>query len=129
MDTFYNVFGFVAAICAGIAILAFFFTGLSWFNQAVRGVEVVKLKGFVRDNRLVNVYMHGGKSSLGVRVAGFSNLGEKGGIPYQLSNMLVLEKEGGARIFIRADRVLIIEEIEDGAERNPTDCDSASAPS
>ena len=116
MDTFYQVFGFVAALCAGIIILAVFFTGLSYFKRATRGFDVVKLKGFIKDGKLINVLLSGGKSVLGVRFVGFTDQSTgKGGIPYQLSGMVVLETTKGARILIRADSVRMIEEVEDVA--------------
>ncbi|MFT4589775.1 MAG: hypothetical protein ACI8QF_003896 [Limisphaerales bacterium] len=115
MDTFYNVFGFVAAICAGIVILALFFTALGLFNRKTRGFSLVRWKGFIKEGRLVNVVMKDGKSSQGLRFLGFTDQGASTqGIPYQLAGMVVLEKATGARIFIRADSVKLIEEVDEG---------------
>lgn len=116
MDTFYQVFGFVAALCLGIIILSVFFTAVGYFKRSTRGFDVVKLKGFIKDGKLTNVYLSGGKSVLGVRFVGFTdqNAG-KGGVPYQLSSMVVLETTKGARVLIRADSVRMIEEVEDVA--------------
>jgi hypothetical protein len=72
MDTFYQVFGFVAAICIGIIALASFFGIVSFFKSKARGFDVVKLKGFIKDKKLINVYLSGGKSVLGVRFVGFT---------------------------------------------------------
>jgi hypothetical protein len=116
MDTFNQTFGFIAAVCIGIIVLAGFFTALSYFKRATRGFDVVKLKGFIKDGKHVNVYLAGGKSVLGVRFVGFTDQSAgKGGVPYQLSHMVVLETAKGARILIRADSVRMIEEIEDAA--------------
>src|SRR5437660_8275050 len=113
MDTFKQVFGVVAALCGGIIILALFFTALGYFKRATRGFDVVKLKGFIKDGKLINVYLSGGKSVLGVRFVGFTDQSAgKGGIPYQLSSMVVLETTKGARVLIRADAVRMIEEVE-----------------
>jgi len=73
----------------------------------------VKLKGFIKDGKLVNVYLSGGKSVLGVKFVGFTdqNAG-KAGVPYQLSSMLVLETVKGSRVLIRSDAVRMIEEVE-----------------
>jgi hypothetical protein len=117
MDTFYSVFGVVAALCAGIIVLALFFTGLNAFNRATRGFGVLKLKGFISDGRLINVYLNGGRSVLGVRFVGFTDRGAgKGGVPYQMSGMVVLENTTGGRILIRADAVRMIEEVEDAPQ-------------
>ena len=114
MDLFYQTFGFVAAICAGIIILTVFFTAISYFKRATRGFDVVKLKGFIKDGKRVNVYLSGGKSVLGVRLVGFTDQSAgKGGVSYQLSHMVVLETAKGARVLVRSDAVRMIEEVED----------------
>jgi hypothetical protein len=116
MDLFYQTFGFVAAICAGIIILTGFFTIISFLKKSTRGFDVVKLKGFIKDGKLVNVHLSSGKSVLKVRFVGFTNqTSGKGGVPYQLSNMVVLETEMGMRVLIRSDVVRMIEEIENDA--------------
>ena len=103
-------------MCLGIIILTLFFTVVGHFKKDTRGFDVVKLKGFIKDGKLINVYLSGGKSVLGVRFVGFTNQGAgKGGVPYQLSSMVVLETTKGARILIRADSVRMIEEIEEVA--------------
>jgi hypothetical protein len=114
MDTFYQVFGFVAAICIGIIVLTAFFTAVGYFKSKTRGFDILKLKGFIKDGKLINVHLSGGKSLLGVRFVGFTDQSVgKGGVPYQLSSMVILETTKGSRIFIRADSVKMIEEVED----------------
>jgi hypothetical protein len=113
MDLFYQTFGFVVAICAGIIILTLFFAGVGYFKRATRGFDVVKLKGFIEDGKLISVYLSGGKSVLGVRLVGFTDQASgKGGVPYQLSHMVVLETVKGARVLVRSDAVRMIEELE-----------------
>ena len=73
MDTFYQVFGFVAAVSLGIIILTAFFTVIGYFKRVTRGFDIVKIKGFIKDGKLVNVYLSGGKSVLGVRFIGFTD--------------------------------------------------------
>jgi hypothetical protein len=116
MDTFYQVFGFVAALSLGIIILSLFFMGVGYFKRVTRGFDVLKLKGFIKDGKLVNVYLSGGKSVLGVKFVGFTDQSAgKGGVPYQLSSMVVLETAKGARVLVRSDAVRMIEEVEDTA--------------
>ena len=93
--------------------MSLFFTALSYFKRKTRGFDVVKLKGFIKDGKLINVHLSGGKSLQGVRFVGFTdqNIG-KGGIPYQFSSMVVLETKAGARILLRPDSIRMIEEIE-----------------
>ena len=114
MEAFYQVFGVVAALCAGIIILALFFTGLSYFKRTTRGFDVVKLKGFIKDGRHVNVHLSDGHVHQGLRFVGFTDQSSvKAGIPYQLSQMVVCETAKGARVFFRSEAVRIIEELED----------------
>ena len=114
METFYDVFGVVAAICSGIVFLAIFFTCLNWFNRATRGFEVVKMRGFIKEGKVVNVYLNGVRTVRGVYFVGFTERASaKGGIPYQMAGMVVLETVNGGRILIRADSVRMIEEVED----------------
>ena len=115
MDTFYEVFGFVAAICIGIIVLTTFFTIVGYFKSKTRGFEIVKMKGFVKDGRLVNVHLSIGQVYRSVRFLGFSDQSAKGGVPFQLANMVVCETQKGARVFFRPDSVRIIEEVEDVA--------------
>jgi hypothetical protein len=113
MDTFYQVFGFVAALSLGIIILTVFFTVVGYFKRATRGFDIVKMKGFIKDGKLINVHLNSGKTVLGVRFIGFTdqNTG-KGGVPYQLAGMVVLETAKEARIYVRAESVRMFEEVE-----------------
>jgi len=116
MDTFYQVFGFVAAISLGIIILTTFFAVIGYFKRATRGFDIVKMKGFIKDGRLINVHLSSGKTLLGVRFIGFTDqVSGKGGVSYNLSHMVVLETSKGARVYVRSDSVRIFEEVENAA--------------
>ncbi len=116
METFIPVFGFVAALCAGVIILALFFFAVGYFRRRTRGFQVVKMNGFIKEGRLVNVHLSGGKILSNVRFIGFTEAGStKGGIPWQFSQMIVCETSKGARVLFRADAVRIIEEAEEAA--------------
>jgi hypothetical protein len=113
-ETFYPVLGIIVAVCVGIIILTLFFTTINYFRRATLGFDVVKMKGFIKDGKLINIYLNGGKSVLGVRFVGFTDrLAGKGGIPFQFSGMVVLETIKGARILVRAESVRMIEEVEE----------------
>jgi hypothetical protein len=113
MDAFTNTFGGVAALCLGIIIVSVFFTLLSYANKAINGNKVVKLKGFIKDAALVTVHLVGGKALEQMKFVGFTDSpSAKGNIPYQLRSMVVLENPKGLRIFIRADSIKMIEELD-----------------
>jgi hypothetical protein len=98
------------------SVLTAFFTLVGYFKSKTRGFDILKLKGFVKDGKLINVYLSGGNSLPGVRFIGFTDQGGgKGGIPYQLSSMVILETTKGSRVLIRAESVKMIEEVDDVA--------------
>jgi len=117
MDTFYKAFGIITAFCAGIIILAVFFTALSYLKRIVQGPGVNTVSGFIREGKRVCVHLTGGRALQRVRFIGFSEPGSvKGGaIPYHLSSMVVFETEQEARILVRADSIRMIEEVADAA--------------
>ena len=111
-DTFFGLFGYIAAICCGIIILALFFTILNFIKGTIRGVRILKLEGFIKEGKLVNIHLRNNKTVSGVRFVGFTDASGKNAIPYQLSSMLLLETPNGKRVFLRTDHVNMIEEIE-----------------
>jgi hypothetical protein len=113
VNTFYEVFGVVAALCAGIIILGVFFTGLGYFRRTVGGSTVLRLKGFVREGKLINVDFGAGKSLHDVRFIGFTQGGGKGGVPFALVGMLIFETTNGSRILVPSKSVRMIEEVGD----------------
>lgn len=114
MEMFYNTFGFVGAIVLGIVILAIFFKVVGLLQTKMGAPAIIKMKGFLKDAAWINVHLAGGKLLERVKFVGFTDHSSaKGGhIPYQLSNMVVLETAAGKRILIRSDAVKMIEEIE-----------------
>ena len=75
---------------------------------------IIKMKGFLKDASWINVHLAGGKLLERVKFVGFTDHSSAKGrhIPYQLSNMVVLETAAGKRILVRSDAVKMIEEIE-----------------
>jgi hypothetical protein len=114
METFYITFGFVGAICAGVGLLAGFFTLLSWLKRLTHPSGIVEFRALSKSGKLVNVHLSGGKILQRYRFIGFSDNAslKGGGLPYQLANMLVLESATGARTYLRADSVKMIEELD-----------------
>ena len=114
MEMFYTTFGFVGPIVLGIVILAIFFKVLGILQAKMGAPAIIKMKSFLKDAAWINVHLAGGKLLERVRFVGFTDHSSvKGGhIPYQLSNMVVLETAAGKRILIRSDAVKMIEEVE-----------------
>lgn len=88
---------------------------------------MVKLKGFFKGAESVNIVMGGGRRLDRVKVIGVTDANSvKGGFPYELHNMLVVEKENGKRLMIKASLIKMIEEseetesvsIDDGSRRD-----------
>ena len=114
MEMFYTTFGFVGAIVLGIVILASFFKVVGLLQAKMSSPGIIKVKGLLKDAAWINVHLAGGKLLERVKFVGFTDhASAKGGhIPYQLSNMVVLERTAGKRILVRADTVKMIEEVE-----------------
>ena len=116
MNTFYETFGFVAALCAGVIILAVFFTSLGYFKRAIHKSGIVAVSDFVRKDKRVSVQLRSGRTLPNVRFLGFTESSSaNGAIPHQLSCMAVFESEDSRRIMIRADSIALIEELSDAA--------------
>jgi len=116
MDIFYQVFGVVMAIALGIMVLTVFFTGIGYFKRRTAAFDIVKLKRFIKDGRVVNVHLSSGRIFSSVKFVGFTDQSSaKGGIPFSLSQMVVCETAKGARVFFRAEAVRVIEEVDDVA--------------
>ena len=114
MNTFNETFGFIFALCAGVMILAVFFTTLGYLKRGVRGPGVLKMKGFVREGKRINVHLASGRTLDNFQFVGFTEQNSvKGAIPYQLASMAVFESKTGSRVMVRADSIRMIEEIED----------------
>jgi hypothetical protein len=116
MDYFESAMGIIGAFCIGIAALTIFFKVIGYFQQRMGEPAVVKMKGFLRDARAVDVHTSGGKVLRTLTFVGFTDSASfKGGqIPYQLSNMIVFETKDRRRILLRADSIKMIEEVGDG---------------
>lgn len=116
MDNFYEVFGFVAAICLGIMSLTLFYTVIGFLKRTLQGTSVLSGSGFVRSGKIVRVHLRDGHVTSKVRFIGFSDSSTKNvAIPHQLSSMMVFETEAGARLMIRADSIKMIEEVAETA--------------
>lgn len=112
MESFSQVFGVVAAICAGIIILALFFSGFNFVKRRMRGFEIVKSSDFIKDGRLVNIHLTNDKQFTGLRFVGFTDQNSmKLGVPHGLSQMIICENAEGSRLFFRAEEVRMIEEV------------------
>lgn len=116
METFYQVFGFVAAVVFGIIVLTTFFIIVDGFKRLLAGRDTVRMKPFINDGRIVNVHLSCGKVLHGVRVVGFTDQNTtRGGVPYPLTQMVVCETAKGARLFFCAKAVRVIEEVDGSA--------------
>ena len=93
MEMFSSTFGFVGAVVLGVVILTVFFKLLGLFSSKKSVPTIIKMNGFLKDAAWINVHLAGGKLLERVKFIGYTDPSSaKGGyIPYQLSNMLVLE--------------------------------------
>lgn len=110
MEYFLNWLGAIGAICLGIMALAVFFTVLSAVNSRLAPARYVKLKGLLKGAEVVDVHLTSGKVMEALSFVGFMDAAStKGGLPYQLQNMVVFEKSDHRRVMLRGDLIKIIE--------------------
>jgi hypothetical protein len=114
MENFSYVFGPVLAVALGIIVLSVFFKILSRFGKTKDEPALIKLKGFFKNAEFVDVHLGGANVLKKVRVIGVSDVSQigKGGFPYELNGMVVLEKENKKRIMIKAKLITMIVESE-----------------
>ena len=111
MDTFIIWISAIAAICIGIVVLALFFTALNVVKDRFSSSKFVKIKQVLNNSELVTVHLSSGKTLSDLKFVGFADPSSfKGGVPYQLANMVVFESVDGRRILLRADAIRIMEE-------------------
>jgi hypothetical protein len=111
MDTFYIALMVVATTCPFIiAIVAYALVKDSGRNTG--RFKITKVKGFVKDDRLVDIHLSSGQVYRGVRFVGCCNQRvPESGISLRLSRFVVCETQQGARVFIPPEAISMIEEL------------------
>ncbi len=119
MENFSYVFGPVLAVALGIIVLSIFFKVLSRFGRTKDEPPLIKLKGFFKNAEFVDVHLGGTNVLKKVKVVGVSDVSQigKGGFPYELNGMVVLEKENKKRIMIKAKLITMIVESETASDQ------------
>lgn len=120
MENFVLWVGSIGAICIGIMALSVFFTALAAVNSRLAPARYVKLKGFLKGAEVVDVHLTSGKVMEALSFVGFMDAASsKGGLPYQLQNMVVFETPDHRRVMLRSDLIKIIETRSAGENRSP----------
>lgn len=115
MEKFAEFLGPILAATIGIMILAIFFKILNRIGKKADEPPLIKLKGFFKDAEFVDVHLSGSRVLEKVRLIGVSDASHtgKGAFPYELSGMVVLEKENKKRLMIKAKSINMIVESEE----------------
>lgn len=111
-ETFPLVFGGVAAIAAGIAMLSVFFMVTGRINRMFDRSAIVTLKGVLDEQALVDVVLKKGERISDVTLVGFTETkaGKGPPIPYQMNHLAVFKKDDGRKYFIRPESISYMEE-------------------
>jgi hypothetical protein len=108
LEQFAIVGGAIAAIVAGIVVLAVFFSLLSRLGSGAQP-EAISIRGVLPAGALADVQMASGKNFEQVRFVGFtSSESIKSNLPYELNGMVILENGQGERILVRAKDIRTI---------------------
>ena len=121
MENFLQIIGPVIAVAIGIMILAVFFKVMAAVGKKADEPAIIKLKSFFKDAEFVDVHLSGTNILKRVRVIGVSDVSQigKGGFPYELNGMVVVEKENKKRIMIKAEAISMIVEADEEANKAP----------
>lgn len=121
MNAFLDWLGPILAMCIGVMILAIFFNALAAVKNRLTPARSIRIKGFLNKADRVTLHLSRGEILEDVRFIGFLDTTSlKGAVPYQLSNMVILESQSGERILLRADNIRSIRQL------NVEPCASAS---
>lgn len=119
----------IGAVCIGVMVLSVFFAVMGAIKSRLTSARYIKLKGFLKDGEVVDVHLTSGKVMEGLSFVGFMDTAAmKGGLPYQLQNMVVFETTDRRRVMLRGDLIKIIEtrgagESRSAGEETPTSLD------
>lgn len=98
----------VGPLVVAIIVLVLFAKLLSWIGS--KSPKRFRFKGVLDEARECTVHLGNGTSLEHVRLVGFiDSASEKGGFPYELHNLLILEHADGRRTLIPAKSVRMIE--------------------
>jgi hypothetical protein len=114
MQVFYQTFGFLFAISFNIMLLAFFFFLFGKLTKRKNPTGLKQVNEFFKNSDLVDVHLPGSKIIRRVKIIGLTgNTSSKDVLPYELSGMLVLEKENGKRVVIKSELIKMLTESDD----------------
>ncbi|QDU88053.1 hypothetical protein Pla175_14230 [Pirellulimonas nuda] len=99
----------VGAIALGIVFCAVFFTLLGMLRRD-GGVNRIKIAGVLGEGKRCNVFLGSGKVYENVRIVGVTNSSQaKGGFPWELHGMMILEHDDGRHTLIQAKLIRSID--------------------
>ncbi|MBX9579857.1 MAG: hypothetical protein K2X87_06070 [Gemmataceae bacterium] len=101
----------VGAVVIGIVALATFFYVVSWLTgDSEARARRVGIKRVLNDRTIATVHLVSGTVFENVRFVGYTSSDSiKGGLPYELHGMVILEHPDGRRTLIQAKLVRMIE--------------------
>lgn len=105
-----DTLGFVGTVRIAIIVLVLFFKGIGAIGRSRRG-KVRMVEGLLSAERANDVTLTNGRVISGVQFVGVSDAsGMKGGMPYQLSQLMVFQRPDGGKVYVRPDSIRLIEE-------------------
>lgn len=116
MQMFYDTLAVVLAISIGIMVLSVFFWLLAKIDNKLRKpANLLHVKGILDKGQRINIHFNRSQTMMNVRFAGIisEKQAEKGGLPYQLVGMMVVEDAEQKRFLVKADTIRMVEQIAD----------------
>lgn len=112
MDVFHTAGSIVSAIVGGIIVLGIFFAILERIGRiGSPDTIVVPNSAFLIEGSRVNLLLRRGEQLFDLRFVGFTASPSDGKMPYELTKLAAFDTDRGTRVFIRAERIVSIEQI------------------
>lgn len=111
MDVFHTAASIASAIVGGIIVLGIFFAILEKIGRmGSPDTIVVPNSAFLIEGSRVNLLLRRGERLDDLRFVGFTTPGGDK-VPYELSKLAAFDTDRGTRVFIRAERIVAIEQL------------------
>ncbi len=103
------------AFVVGLMILSLFYKLLSMIGRTKAEPPLIRMQSFFKNAEYVDLHLSGHKLLRKVKIIGVSEASQfgKGGLPFELNGMIVLERENAKRLMIKAKAIQMIVESDD----------------
>jgi len=112
MDVFHTAASIASAIVGGIIVLGIFFAIMERISRSGSPhTIVVPNSAFLIEGSRVNLGLKHGERLEDLRFIGFTTPPGDDKMPYELNKLAAFDTDRGTRVFVRAERIVLIEQL------------------